>query len=67
MGVGDERIENFERSEDRIDAAIIGDVITKIMHRRRIEGRNPERVDAEPCEIIEPAPDPFEIADAVAI
>ena len=67
MDVGDEPVKHFERTENRIDPAVIGDVIAEIMHRRRIERRDPDRVDAKPDEVIEPAPDSFEVADAVAV
>jgi hypothetical protein len=43
----DQRVEIGERSEHRIDAAIIGDVVAEVAHRRGEEGRQPDRVDAE--------------------
>src|SRR3546814_18743143 len=45
--VGDQRVEIRERAEDRVDLAVIGAVITEIGHRRGIERRQPDRVDAE--------------------
>src|SRR3546814_16220114 len=38
--VGDQRVEIRERAEDRVDIAVIGDVITEIGHRRGIERRD---------------------------
>ena len=62
-----EAVESFERAEDRINPAIISDIIAEIMHGRGIDRRNPDRVDAEPEEIVQPPPDPVEIADAIAV
>ena len=60
MRLGDQPVEVGERAEDRIDAAVIGDVVAEIGHRRRIDRREPDGVDAEPGEVVEP------LADAVA-
>src|SRR6185369_4033191 len=47
--------------------AIVAHVVAEILHRRRIERRDPQRVHAEPDEIFEAAAYPFEITDAVAV
>ena len=67
MRIGDERVEIAERAEQGIDAAIVGDVVAEVGHRRGIDRRNPDRVDAEALQITEPAPDAAEIADAIAV
>ena len=67
MGVGDQRVEVGQRAEQRIDAAIVGDVVAEIGHRRGEDRRQPDRVDAEPREVIEPLGDALEVADAVAV
>src|SRR6476469_2181526 len=67
MCLFDESIEICKRPEDRIDAAIIGDVVAEVRHRRRIDRGDPERVDLQPLQIVEAAANPFEIADAVAV
>jgi len=67
MRVVQEPIEIGERAEQRIDVAIVGDVIAEVGHGRGIDRRDPDRIDAEPAEIIETPPDAFEVADAVAI
>ncbi len=47
MRARDQRVEILERAEDRIDALIIGDVVTEIVHRRGVEGRQPDGIDAQ--------------------
>ena len=67
MGLRQQIVEIGERAEARIDVAIIGDVIAEIGHRRGVDGRDPDRVDAEARQIVEPPLDPLEVADAVAV
>src|SRR5262249_34951294 len=45
----------------------VGDVVAVVASRRRLERGEPERVDAQALEIVEPATEPFEIAAAVAV
>ena len=49
-----------------IDVGVVGDVVAEVGHRRGVEGRDPDRVDAEPGEVVEPAGDAGEVAGAVA-
>ena len=63
----DQRVEVGERAEDRIDAAIIGDVVTEIPHRRGEEGRQPDRIHPEARDIVELGGDAWQVADAVAV
>ena len=67
MDFFEQAIEVFHGAEDRIDAAIIGDIVSKIGHRRRIDRRDPDGVDAKLHQIVEPLQDPVQIANAVAI
>jgi hypothetical protein len=67
MGLRKQIVEIVERAEARIDAAIIGDVIAEISHRRRVDGRDPDGVDAEADQIVEPPLDPLEVAYAVTV
>ena len=62
-----EEIETFERAEDRINPAVIRDIVTEVMHWRGIDRRNPDRIYAEPDEIIKPLPDTIEIAYAITV
>jgi hypothetical protein len=63
----DQAIEVGERAEHRVDAGVIGDVVAEVLHRRRIDRREPQRVDAELGEVVEARQHAGEIADAVAV
>src|SRR3954451_1973064 len=65
MKLADELIEIRYGAENWIDARVVGNIITEIRHRRGIDWRQPDRVDAEPIEIIEPRDNPAQIANAV--
>lgn len=47
MRGGDEGVKIFKRSQTRIDVTIIGNVVTAIDERRRIEGAHPNGVHSE--------------------
>jgi hypothetical protein len=59
-------VEFVEGSEDGIDVAVVCDVVAKVGHRRRVDGREPEGGDAEIDEVIEALADAREVADAVS-
>src|SRR4029078_4495759 len=65
MCLFDGAIEICKRSEDRIDAAIMGDVVAEVRHRRRIDRGDPERVDLQPLQIVEAAGETLEDCDGV--
>ena len=67
VGFGQQAVEIGERSEQRIDVAVVGDVVAVVLHRRAEEGRDPERVDAEPDQVVEAPADALEVAHAVAV
>ncbi len=56
-----------ERAVARIDAVIVGDVVAVVPARRGLERHQPDRGDAEAMQIVEPAQQALEIADAVAV
>ena len=60
-------IKVIQISKDGIDVAVIGNVIAEIRHRRRVEGRDPHRLDSQLNQVIEPLQDASKITDAVAI
>ena len=64
--VGQEPVEVGERAEERIDVAVVRDVVAVVLHRRAEERGDPDRVDAEPDQVIEVPTDALEVADAVA-
>ena len=62
-----QRIEIRHGAKQRIDAGVIGNVVTEIRHRRRENRRQPNRIDAERFQIRQARNDPVDIADAVAV
>src|ERR1700704_2942364 len=62
-----ERIEVRQGTEKRMDRAIVGDVVTKVPHRRWKDGRDPDRVHPEIDKVVKAARNPFEIANAIRI
>ena len=50
-----------------IDVRVVAHVVAEVGHRRGVDRREPDRVDAEPCDVGEPREDPVEVADAVAV
>ena len=69
MCLGDEVVEILLRAEQRVDALVVADVVAKVETWRRIDRRQPDRVDAEPgrAQVVEMLDDPPEVAHAVAI
>ena len=67
MGAGQQGVEIGQRPEQRIDAAIIADVVAEVLHRRDEERREPDRVDPEADNVVQLRLDPLQIADAVAV
>ena len=67
MGLHQQVVEVSQRAEAWIDVAIVGNVIAEINHRRRVNGRDPDRVDPKADKIIEPPLYPSEVADAVVV
>src|ERR1700733_10270471 len=56
-----------KRAISRIDAVIVGDVIAIVLAGRWLERHQPDRGDTEALQIIQPAQQPLEIADAAAV
>ena len=46
VGVGEQRVEGREVAEERVDVAVVGHVVAEVGHRRAVDRRQPERVDA---------------------
>src|SRR5437899_5483454 len=67
MRFREQAFEIGHRAEQRIDLAIVGDVVAEIRHRRLEERRNPDRIDAKSRDVVELGHDARQIADAVAI
>ena len=56
-----------QRPEARIDVVVVGDVITGVAVGRSLERHQPDRGDAQPMQIIEPACQALEVADTVSV
>src|SRR5690606_30554835 len=67
VSAGEHPVEIGERPEDRIDIAIVGDVVAEILHRRGEEWREPDRVYAEGGDVLQPFGDAGQVADPVAV
>ncbi len=65
VGVGDQPVEFREVAVDRVDAAVVGDVVAVVVLRRRVERAEPDAVDAELAQVGEACADAGEVADAV--
>ena len=63
---GTQRVEVVERAEERVDIAVVGDVVAGIFLRRAVERAQPDGIDSERDEVIEAARDAGEVPDAVA-
>jgi hypothetical protein len=64
---GNQRVERRERSHLGLDTAVVGDVVAPIGVRRHGDRAQPDRIDAQPLEVVEMVDDPLEIAVAVAV
>jgi hypothetical protein len=62
-----ETVEVVERAELRVDRAVVGDVVAPIGVGRRHDRAQPNRVDAEPIQVIEMLRYACEIADTVTV
>jgi len=58
MRIVDELVEVVERPEDRIDLAVVGDVVARVGLGGGVERVQPDRVDAQLADIGQPGPDP---------
>ncbi len=67
VGVGDQSVELGEVAEGGVDVAVVGNVVAEVGHRRRVDRRQPQRIDAEPAEMAQLRADAGEVADAIAI
>ena len=56
-----------QRAKQGMDIAVIGDIVAKVVHRRRVDRRKPDGADVEALEIVQPLADAGQVADAVAV
>ncbi len=67
VSLGEQLVHVLERAEQRVDVLVVGDVVAVVVLRGPVHRGQPQHVHAEICEIVEPAGDALQIADAVAI
>ena len=65
--VGEQGVEVLERAEHRLDVLVVGDVVAVVVHRRRVDRRQPQHVDAEVLQVVQPRAHAGEVADAVTV
>jgi hypothetical protein len=65
--LGQQHVEVAEGAEHRVDVARVGDVVAVVGHRGAVEGRQPQRVDAQQLQVTEPGVDAFQVSDAVTV
>src|SRR4051794_10823853 len=65
--LSNELVEVVERSEEGVDVHVVRDVVPVVCAWRRVERREPERVDTEVLEIRQPLRDTGNVADTVAV
>src|SRR5690606_26187712 len=67
VGAGDERVRVGEGAEAGVHIRVVGDVVAAVLLRGGVEGREPDRVDAQVAQVGETLGDAGEIAHAVAV
>ena len=67
VGLMEQGVQILKGPEERMDIGVIGNVIAKIGHRRWIDRRKPDSVNAEPAQVIQLAGDSREISHPIAI
>ena len=65
--IGDERVEVVQRSVVGMDAVEVGDVVPPVRVRRGVDRRQPDRVDAQPLEVVELRPNALQVAVPVTV
>ena len=60
-------VEGRQAAVQRVDVEVVGDVVAAVAVGRRVAGVEPEPVDAERGDVVEPSGDAVEVADAVAV
>ncbi len=65
--LADELGEVRRRAVLRRDRGVVGHVVAAVAQWRRVEGRQPQRVDAEPLEVVEAVDQPAQVARPAAV
>ena len=67
MDVAKQRIEVFHAPEERVNTFVVRNVIAKIRHRRRINGRDPDGRNAKILQVIQLFNNPVEVPNPITI
>src|SRR6266436_8584689 len=67
VGLLKQSVQVCQGSEERMDIGVIANIIAKIAHRRRIDGGEPESVNAEPVQVVQLPHNTKKISHAVPI
>src|SRR3989442_15797724 len=67
VGLLQQGVQILKGPEERMNSGVIGNVIAKIGHRRWVDRREPDGVNAEPAQVIQLAGDPRQISYPIAI
>lgn len=67
MGLRYQPVKTRQRAEVGMHVAVVADIVAPVFQWRRIDGAQPDRIDAEQYEILKMRGDAVEVADAVAI
>ena len=63
----DQGVELRQVAEERVDVAVVADVVAEVGHGRAEERGDPQGVDAQPGQVVEVGPDAGQVADPVAV
>ena len=63
----DELDEVADGAELRQDRGEVGDVVAAVLQRRRVDRQQPDAVDAEPLQVVEPLDEAADVAGAVVV
>ena len=67
VSLPDQLVEIFQGSVLRVDVVVIGDVIAVILLRGGIERGDPDGINAEALEVVQPGSNAWQVADAVVV
>src|ERR1051326_4756769 len=62
-----QRIQILQCAEQRMHTGIVRDVIAEVRHRRGIDGREPERINAKPAQVVQLLRDTGKVSNTVTI
>ncbi|MPM36628.1 hypothetical protein SDC9_83227 [bioreactor metagenome] len=63
----DHLVELLQSADPRVDVAVVGDVVAAVGQGGGVEGAQPDGVDPQLLEVVDPGDDASEVTDAVAV